>query len=82
MKRSAVDFAGTSQAVTGNINCLPPVTAAAVFYAIRCLMAEKHPRAGVFEAITIMAEPGSFGARVSPERDAAGNVETSMRIVT
>ena len=77
-----VDFAGTSQAVTGNINCPLPVTAAAVFYAIRCLMAEETPAcAGVFEAITIKAEPGSLVHASRPSATAAGNVETSMRIV-
>ena len=38
-----VDFTGTSAAVPGNINCPLSVTAAGVFYVIRCLLPAGDP---------------------------------------
>lgn len=77
-----VDFEGTGQAVKGNINCPMSVTAAAVFYAFRCLLSDDTPAcAGVFEAITINAPLGCLVNAERPSATAAGNVETSMRIV-
>ncbi|MEK9891523.1 MAG: hydantoinase B/oxoprolinase family protein [Pseudomonadales bacterium] len=77
-----VDFEGTSPAVKGNINCPLSVTAAAVFYAFRCLLSDDTPAcAGVFDAISIKAPSGCLVNAERPSATAAGNVETSMRIV-
>jgi N-methylhydantoinase B len=77
-----VDFSGTSAQVPGNINCPLAVAAAAVFYVFRCLLPDYTPgSAGAFRPITLRAEPGSLVNAVYPAAVAAGNVETSTRIV-
>lgn len=77
-----VDFAGTAPQVAGNINCPLPVTAAAVFYVFRCLMDARTPAcAGSFETITLRAPPGCLLNAQPPAAVAAGNVETSSRVV-
>ncbi|MCP1726240.1 N-methylhydantoinase B [Natronospira proteinivora] len=77
-----VDFSGTAAQVEGNINCPLSVTAAAVLYVFRCLMPEETPAsAGAFRAIQIHAEPGSLLNARAPAAVAAGNVETSSRVV-
>ena len=76
------DFTGTAAQVRGNINCPLSVTAAAVLYALRCLMPDHTPAAsGAFRCVQIVTEPGSLVDARSPAAVAAGNVETSMRIV-
>ncbi|MAR91311.1 MAG: 5-oxoprolinase [Pseudomonadales bacterium] len=77
-----VDFAGTSPQVPGNVNCPLSVAAAAVFYVFRCLMPEQIPAcAGVFRSIRLRAEPGTLLHARYPAAVAAGNVETSTRLV-
>ena len=76
------DFAGTNQQVKGNINCPLSVTAAAVYYAFRCLMPAYTPAcAGIFRQITIRAPEASLVNASFPAAVVAGNVETSSRIV-
>lgn len=76
-----VDFTGTAEQVSGNINCPLSVTAAAVFYVFRCLMPEQTPAcAGAFRPINIKAVAGTLVNAVAPAAVAAGNVETSTRI--
>ncbi|MDY6813813.1 MAG: hydantoinase B/oxoprolinase family protein [Pseudomonadota bacterium] len=80
--RVRVDFAGTAAQAPNNLNCPLPVTAAAVHYVLRCLMPAQTPAcAGTFEAIDIAAPPGSLVNARAPAAVAAGNVETSSRIV-
>ncbi len=77
-----VDFSGTSDQVQGNINCPLSVAAAGVFYCFRCLLPDTTPAcAGVFRVIKISAPVGSLVNATRPAATAAGNVETSMRIV-
>jgi len=77
-----VDFAGTSAQVPGNVNCPLSVAAAAVLYVFRCLMPERVPAcAGAFRCIQLKAEAGSLLNARYPAAVAAGNVETSTRIV-
>lgn len=81
-QRVAVDFAGTSDQVAGNINCPLAVTAAAVYYAFRCLMPAHMPDCeGAFRFLTITTPAGSLVNARRPAAVAAGNVETSTRIV-
>lgn len=76
------DFAGTSLQVAGNINCPLSVTAAAVYYALRCLLPDYAPAcAGTFRPIRLVAPPGSLVNAQRPAAVAAGNVETSSRLV-
>lgn len=77
-----VDFAGTSDQVKGNINCPLSVAAAAVFYVFRCLMPAQTPAcAGSFRSIQLQAPKGCLVNAEYPAAVAAGNVETSTRIV-
>ncbi len=80
--KALVDFTGTSDAVPGNLNCPLPVTAAAVFYVFRCLMPSDVPACdGAMRNIDIQAPPGCLVNALAPSAVAAGNVETSTRIV-
>lgn len=77
-----VDFKGTSPQVKGNVNCPKAVTAAAVYYVFRCLMSDDIPAcAGAWQPITIHTTTGSMLDCTYPAAVAAGNVETSSRIV-
>jgi len=77
-----VDFSGSADQVAGNINCPLSVTAAAVYYVFRCLMPPQTPAcAGSFQNITILAPLHSVVNASYPAAVAAGNVETSTRIV-
>ena len=76
------DFTGSAAQVPGNINCPLPVVAAAVYYVFRCLMPAQTPAcAGSFRPIRIVAPEGSLLNARRPAAVAAGNVETSTRIV-
>ncbi len=80
--RVTVDFSGSAPQVAGNINCPLSVVAAAVFYVFRCLMPAHTPAcAGSFRPITIFAPEGCFLNARRPAAVAAGNVETSSRVV-
>ena len=77
-----VDFAGTAAQVQGNLNCPMPVTAAAVFYVFRCLLPAHTPAChGALQGVTITAPAVCLVNANSPAAVAAGNVETSSRIV-
>lgn len=76
------DFSGTAKQVRGNINCPLSVVAAAVYYVFRCLMPINTPACfGVYRRIAIKAEAGSLINATKPAAVAAGNVETSTRLV-
>jgi len=77
-----VDFNGTTAQTEGNINCPLSVAAAAVYYVFRCLMPKQTPAcAGSFRPITLTAPEGCLLNAKRPAAVAAGNVETSTRIV-
>ncbi len=77
-----VDFTGTADQVAGNINCPLAVAAAAVYYVFRCLMPTQTPAcAGTFRPIEIRAPAGCLLRAQRPAAVAAGNVETSTRVV-
>lgn len=81
-----VDFSGTSPAVPGNLNAVPAITESAVAYCLRCaalaiLEVDLPMNQGAFDPTTIIIEPGSLLDPHPPHAVAAGNVETSQRIV-
>jgi len=81
-KHIDVDFEGSAGQVAGNINCPLSVTAAAVYYVFRCLMPEYTPACqGSFRPVRIKAPESSLINAQRPAAVAAGNVETSTRIV-
>jgi N-methylhydantoinase B len=80
--RCHLDFSGTAAQVQGNVNCPLSVTAAGVFYVFRCLMPPQTPScAGIFRPISLYAPEGSLLNASFPAAVAAGNVETSTRVV-
>ena len=77
-----VDFAGSAPQTAGNVNCPLSVTAAAVYYAFRCLMPPGTPAcAGSLRPLEIAVPEGSLLNARRPAAVAAGNVETSTRVV-
>jgi N-methylhydantoinase B len=80
--RVHADFAGTAAQVPGNVNCPLSVAAAGVYYVFRCLMPAQTPAcAGAFRPITLSAPEGCLLNARAPAAVAAGNVETSTRVV-
>jgi N-methylhydantoinase B len=77
-----IDFAGTAPQHTGNLNCPLAVTRSACFYVVRCLTAPDLPASGgAFAPITVRAPEGCLVNARPPAAVAAGNTETSSRIV-
>ncbi|MEC8553489.1 MAG: hydantoinase B/oxoprolinase family protein [Planctomycetota bacterium] len=85
--RLKVDFTGTSQENAGNFNANPSIVSAGTIYVIRCLIGDDMPlNEGVLRAVELTIPPGLLNPRPAPERNnspavAAGNVETSQRVV-
>jgi len=80
-----VDFAGTAPAVAGNLNAVPAIVESAVVYCLRCvalaLLGDLPMNQGVFAPLTVGIPPGSLLDPSPPHAVAAGNVETSQRVV-
>lgn len=77
-----LDFRDSSEQVTGNLNCPESVVAAAAFYCVRCLLPEDPPACeGLFRRIHLQTRSGSIVNANRPAAVAAGNVETSSRLV-
>ena len=80
--RTLVDFQGTSPQCAGCVNAVFAITYSAVFYVFRCLLGENVPAcAGLMDPIELRAPEGSVLNARPPAAVAAGNVETSQRIV-
>lgn len=83
---AVVDFAGTCPAVPGNVNAVPAIVESAVSYCIRCvalalLDIDLPMNEGAFRPVTVRIPEGSLLDPQPPHAVAAGNVETSQRIV-
>jgi N-methylhydantoinase B len=77
-----IDFEGTSPQHNGNLNCPLSVTRSACYYVVRCLTAPDLPASGgAFAPISVRAPEGSLVNALPPAAVAAGNTETSSRIV-
>lgn len=77
-----LDFSGCSDQVPGNLNCPEAVAAAASYYCFRCLMPADVPACeGLFRRIKLTTRKGSIVNANRPAAVAAGNVETSTRLV-
>lgn len=77
-----LDFSRCAGQVPGNLNCPESVVAAAAYYCIRCLMRDEPPAcAGLFRRIHLQTTHGSIVNAKRPAAVAAGNVETSTRLV-
>src|SRR5580765_4398946 len=81
-ERAVVDFNGSSPQVAGAVNAVEAITASAVSYCFRCLVATDVPAsAGLMEPIEVIAPKGTVVNAAHPASVAGGNVETSQRIV-
>lgn len=78
-----IDFAGTAPEAPGGINAVRAVTLSAAFYVVRCLLADDQvpTNAGIFRPVRLLLPEGSLVNARFPRAVAAGNVETSQRIV-
>ena len=77
-----VDFEGTAGQHRGNLNCPLAVTRSACFYVVRCLTSPDLPASGgAFTPVTVRAPAGCLVNARPPAAVAAGNTETSSRIV-
>ncbi|MGC8782260.1 MAG: hydantoinase B/oxoprolinase family protein, partial [Anaerolineae bacterium] len=88
-----VDFTGTAPQTEGGVNAVRSVTLSAVFYVERCLLAplwQDHAgpgddaaptNAGIFRPVHVILPEGTLVNARFPAAVAAGNVETSQRIV-
>jgi N-methylhydantoinase B len=78
----AFDFAGTAPQHSGNLNCPLSVTRSACYFVVRCLTEPDLPSSGgAFAPVAVTAPVGSLVNATPPAAVAAGNVETSGRIV-
>ncbi len=76
------DFSGTAPQHDGNLNCPLAVTRSACFFVVRCLTDPDLPASGgAFAPVTVRAPEGSLVNARRPAAVAAGNTETSSRIV-
>lgn len=80
--QAIVDFSGTDAQRPGSINAVYPVTVSAVAYVFRCVLGLDIPaNSGCLRPIRILAPEGTVVNARRPAAVAAGNVETSQRIV-
>ena len=80
--RLVADFAGTAPQQKGSVNATLAVTHSAVYYAVSCLLeTEVWLNQGVFDSVDVRALEGSLVNARPPAAVAAGNVETSQRLV-
>jgi len=76
------DLTGSDPQVAGNVNCPLAVTLSAAVYALRAVVAPDLPaNDGLRRALTLRTTPGTIVDARAPAAVAAGNVETSQRIV-
>jgi N-methylhydantoinase B len=77
-----LDFAGTAAQHAGNLNCPLAVTRSACYFVVRCITDPDVPASGgAFAPVRVTAPEGSLVNARPPAAVAAGNVETSSRIV-
>jgi len=77
-----IDFTETSDQVAGNVNTVRAVTHAAVCYVFLSLLSGDYPiNQGCFRPVHIITRKGSLLDACYPAAVAAGNVETSQRVV-
>ncbi len=77
-----IDFDGTSPQHDGNLNCPLAVARSASYFVVRALVDPDLPASGgAFAPVTVRAPEGCLVNARPPAAVAAGNVETSSRIV-
>lgn len=77
-----LDFRQSDDQTAGGVNAVPPVVEAACYYVFLSLLSEEYPiNQGCFRPLTVLTRPGSLVDPIFPAAVAAGNVETSQRLV-
>jgi N-methylhydantoinase B len=77
-----VNFEGSSPQVDSSMNAVFAITYSATYYVFRCLLPEDAPaNAGLMRPITVHTPERSIVNASPPAAVAAGNVESSQRIV-
>jgi N-methylhydantoinase B len=77
-----IDFDGTSPQHEGNLNCPLAVTRSACYFVVRCVTDPDVPASGgAFAPVSVRAPAACLVNAQAPAAVAAGNVETSCRIV-
>lgn len=81
-EEASVAFDGTSPQEAGNLNCPMPVTRSACYFVLKAVTdPDIPPNAGALAPVHVIAPEGSLVNARPPAAVAAGNVETSQRIV-
>ena len=83
-KKAIVDFSKSASQVKGCVNAPKAVTYSAVYYVFLSLLntlGDYPINQGCFRPIEIITKPGTIVSATYPSAVAAGNVETSQRIV-
>lgn len=76
------DFSGSAGQVRGSLNATEAITHSACYYVVRSLVEEEIPlNVGCFAPVKVIAPEGTVVNARFPAAVAAGNVETSQRIV-
>ena len=79
---ATVDFRRSDDQVRGGVNANRAVTTSSVMFCFRCLVDDAVPyNDGILRPVAILTRPGSVCDALLPASTAAGNVETSQRIV-
>jgi N-methylhydantoinase B len=79
---AVVDFTGSDPQCAGSVNAVAAIAYSAVYYVFRCLLNEQVPAtSGLMRPITVISPEGTIVNARPPAAVAAGNVETSQRIV-
>ena len=80
--RLTFDFTGSADQVEGPMNAVRAIVESAVFYALLCLLDDDVPaNSGLMRRVDVLTRPGSVVDALPPAAVAAGNVETSQRVV-
>jgi N-methylhydantoinase B len=80
--RLRFDFRATDDQLPGSVNCPRAVAVAAVLYSLRQLLPAGTPtNDGLLRDVELLTRPGSLVDARYPAPVAAGNVETSQRLV-
>jgi 5-oxoprolinase (ATP-hydrolysing) len=80
--QACVDFSGSDPQCKGSVNAVYAITLSAVYYVFRCLLGLDVPNnSGCLRPVDVIAPTGTVVNALSPAAVAAGNVETSQRIV-
>jgi N-methylhydantoinase B len=81
-ERAIVDFSDSDPESAGSLNAVAAVTISSVLYCFRLLCPDDTPtNEGILAPIEVVLAPGTIVSANPPRAVAAGNVETSQRIV-